>query len=74
MALPVPLVKIEIRFDFVQHRAFHIEELSVHYLRVWAYDMYDEPFLVLPRQDGYLPIFDLLLDICSVGFVILYRV
>lgn len=52
MALPVTLVNIEISFDFVQDRALHVEELSVHYFGVWTHDMHDEPFLVLPWQDG----------------------
>lgn len=74
MALPVPLVNIEICFDFIQHGAFHVEELSVDCFCVRAHDMNDEPFLILPRQDGHLPILDLLLHICFIGFVILYRV
>lgn len=73
MTLPLPFINVEICFDFVQHRALHVEELSVHYFCVWTHDMYDEPFLVLPRQNGCLPIFNLLLDSGSVGFVILYR-
>ena len=49
MTLPVPLVNVEIRFDLVQYRTFHVEELSIHYFCVWTHYMYDEPFLVLPR-------------------------
>lgn len=72
MALPVALVNVEICFDFVQYRALHVEELSVRQLCVWTDDMHDEPFLVLPCQDGCLPVFDLLLHSCFVRFVILY--